>query len=77
MNLQEFTTLINTCFTDTDLLNLRDVPIYFSYGLRLHVNELESDKHLSGTYVEFLESYARVSDEASLAPLIMEPIVDN
>jgi hypothetical protein len=32
----------------------------------LHVNELESDKHLHGSYLEFLEAFARACDEASI-----------
>lgn len=31
----------------------------------LRKNELESDEHLHATYIEFLEAYARVCDEAS------------
>lgn len=31
----------------------------------LHVNELDSDKHLHATYIEFLEAYARACDLAS------------
>lgn len=32
----------------------------------LHVNEVDSDKHLHATYIEFLEAYARACDEASI-----------
>lgn len=31
----------------------------------LHKNELDSDEHLQAKYLEFLEAYARVCDEAS------------
>jgi len=47
-------------------LSENEVPIFFNHGLMLHEDELKSDDHLKATYVEFLEAYARVCDEASI-----------
>jgi hypothetical protein len=41
------------------------VPIYFAQGLYLQVNEVDSDKYGSATYLEFIEAYARTCEAAS------------
>lgn len=66
MNLEEFDNLITTSQLMNDLLNARDLPVFFSQGLMLHVNENDTDKHVQGGYLEFLEAFARVCDEASI-----------
>ena len=50
----------------------REVDISFNKALHLHVNEIDSDKYLNGSYVEFLEAYARVCEEASLGNAIVQ-----
>jgi hypothetical protein len=49
-----------------DLLNARDIPIFFTHALHLHVNELDSPNFLQGTYLEFLEAFARICEQASI-----------
>jgi hypothetical protein len=68
MNLDEYDELVNSAGIVNDLLMARDVPICFAMGLILHVNEVDSDKHLHASYIEFLECYARACDNASIAP---------
>ena len=58
-----------------DELNEQNVPFFFSLGLRLRVNELDSDKHLQACYVEFLEGFSRCCDQASI-PDPSDPTVD-
>lgn len=66
MTLDEFDNLIQSAQLINDLLNLRELPVLFNQGLMLHVNEVESDKHVQGGYLEFLEAFARACDEASI-----------
>lgn len=67
MNLEEFDDLIGQAGIINDMLMAREVPICFAMGLILHVNEVDSDKHLHASYLEFLEAYARACEEASIA----------
>ena len=68
MDIQEFSMLIQESGIMNDELNEQNVPFFFSQGLRLRVNELDSDKHIQACYVEFLEGYARCCDQASTPP---------
>jgi hypothetical protein len=36
----------------------------------LHVDELDKNLHLSATYIEFIEAYARCCEEASIGEMI-------
>lgn len=66
MVLEEFTDFIMESGLVNDILNAREIPIFFGQSLILHVNEVDSDKHMHAGYTEFLEAFARACDEASI-----------
>ena len=76
MDIQEFC----ECLQDTGIMNdeltEQNVPFFFSQGLRLRVNELDSDKHLQACFTEFLEGFARCCDQASIPDPKDPSIVD-
>ena len=72
MNLSEFTDIIITAGLVNDKLREEDIGVHFAQSLSLYVNELESDKHNHASYVEFLEAFARVCDQASLTVVFGE-----
>lgn len=62
MNLTEFKEILTSVGLINEKLKEEDVGIHFAQSLNLYVNELESDKHLHASYLEFLEAFARVCD---------------
>ena len=44
---------------------MRNLPICFAQGLFLQVNEIDTDRFGSATYLEFIEAYARTCEAAS------------
>ena len=78
MQLEEFTNIIEQSGgLLNDLLAQRLIPIFFNQGLMLQKNELDSDSHLHASYLEFLEAYARVCDEASLDTIVSPHNAEN
>ena len=67
MQLDEFDTLIEQSGAlINDLMVQRDIPACFAHAIMLEKNELDSDSHVTATYLEFLEALARVCEDASL-----------
>ncbi len=50
-----------------DLLNQREIPVQFNLAMMLQINEIDQERHLQATYLEFLEAVARICDEASIS----------
>ena len=72
MNLTEFKEILTSVGLINDKLKEEEVGIHFAQSLNLYVNELESEKHLHASYLEFLEAFARVCDQASLTVIFGE-----
>lgn len=66
MTVDEFDLVVNSAGLVNDLLNSREIPMFFNLGMMIQVNEVDLDRHLQATYIEFLEAVARVCDEASI-----------
>jgi hypothetical protein len=67
VTLDEYEKFITDSGIINDSFNTREIPICFSMALQLHVNEVDSDKHINAFYLEFLEMVARACEEASIA----------
>jgi hypothetical protein len=59
-NFVDDTGLIDKCITE------RDPAILFSLSMMTQVNELDSDRHLQMSFVEFIEAFARLADKLEL-----------
>lgn len=68
MTVDEFELVINTAGLVNDLLNSREIPLFFNLAMMIQVNEVDIERHLQATYIEFLEAIARACDEASIIP---------
>lgn len=66
MTLDEFDLFIQTAGLINDMLNQRDIVIHFSYAMMCQVNEIDQERHLQATYIEFLEAFSRACDQASI-----------
>lgn len=50
----------------------RDAVTVFNLSMMTQVNELDYDRHLQGSYLEFLEAMARAADKISMPPSNLE-----
>ena len=66
MSLEDFTE-VATLLVGTDC-PVREIPYYFNVSIRLQSNEIDSERHLSMKFPEFLEGMCRVIDKASPMP---------
>lgn len=66
MILDEFTNLMLGLIEND--FPVREIPICFNLSIRLQVNEIDSDRHYSMLFPEFVEAYCRVIDKSSPAP---------
>jgi len=66
MTSDEFENLINQSCLVNDQLNQRDIVMHFNLAMTIQVNEIESERHLQATYIEYIEALGRVLDAASL-----------
>lgn len=64
----EFETLWNACGLIEDNFVQRDVAICFNLSMMTQVDELNSEKFMRMTYIEWLEAIARAADIISLSP---------
>jgi hypothetical protein len=46
----------------------RDVNVCYGLAMMTQVNEVEKDRHLKASMIEYLEAIARVADKVSLQP---------
>lgn len=72
MILDEFTNLVLN-LTESDF-PVRDIPIYFNLSMKLQINEIDSDRHYSMLFPEFIEAFCRVLDKSSPIPPGEDPV---
>ena len=60
---------VEDLFTEGGLAQ-RDLSLFFSQSMMTQVNEIDSDRHLSMTFIEFLEAVVRAIYKSSPAPII-------
>ena len=65
MTLDEFENFVVSAGMINDMLMARDISVLFSLSKFTEVNEIDSEKHLQMSFVEFLECFARCCDKAS------------
>eukprot|EP00347_Sterkiella_histriomuscorum_P020671 403336916 len=69
MTVDEFENLILSVPLVNDLFGQRDTSVAFNLAMMTQVNELDSERHLQATFIEFLEAFSRVAEQAALEPL--------
>jgi hypothetical protein len=69
MMVDEFENLMQTAGLIDDKFVGRDCNISFNASMMTQVNELDKDRHLKATFIEFLEAFARACDKISMGPL--------
>ena len=52
---------------DKDFI-VRDIPKLFNLSIKTQINEIDNDKHIQMTFIEFLEAICRVIDKLSPIP---------
>ena len=72
MILDEFTNLVLN-LTESDF-PVRDIPIHFNLSMKLQINEIDSDRHYSMLFPEFIEAFCRVIDKSSPIPPGEDPV---
>lgn len=65
MTCEEFENFINDTGLCNDLFSQRELATCFNLSMMTQVDELNKDRHLKATYIEYLEAVARVVDKAS------------
>eukprot|EP00347_Sterkiella_histriomuscorum_P017331 403349792 len=66
MTLDEFDGLIQTSGLVNDMMNQRDIALHWNFAMMCQVNEIDYERHFQATYIEFLEAFSRVCDQASV-----------
>lgn len=67
MKSDEFERIWIDCQLIQDLFTQRDVLLMFTNAIQTQVDELEYDRHLKATFIEFLEAFCRACDRISYA----------
>ena len=69
MMCDEFTSIWQSADLLSDNFTDRDISICFFQGMMTQVNEVDKDRHLKASMVEFLEQFSRACDIVSLTEL--------
>ena len=69
MTVDEFENMVLTAGLVNDLHTTRDSAVAFNLAMLTQVNELELERHLQASFIEFLEAICRVIDKASFESL--------
>ena len=72
MTVDEFENFIFTVPLVNDIFTQREASVCFNLAMMTQVNELENERHLRATMIEFLEAFCRVCQIASFEPY--EPV---
>ena len=68
MSIEEYIYLMSKAHLINDEHTERDASLSFCLSMMTQIDELNSDRHLKMTFVEFLETVARSSECLSLPP---------
>lgn len=63
MSLEEFVTLLSQSHVINENFGIKEAGPLYSVSMMTNKDELENEKHLSMTFVEFLEAICRVADK--------------
>ena len=66
MSSDEFFTLIESIGIVNDNFGQREILPIFNCSMMTHVNELDSDKHINMTLIEFIEAIGRLAEKIKL-----------
>jgi hypothetical protein len=69
MTVDEFETFIVETGLINDMLAQRDLGLVYYQAMMLQVDEINQDRHMRMTFIEFLEAFARACDKASHSPI--------
>ena len=73
MAVDEFENVLADAGLVSDSFGSRDINVCFNLSMMTQVNEIEKDRHLRMTFVEFLEAFARAADKISAPPQRKDP----
>ena len=59
-----------------DQLKERDLFVCFNLSIQTQIDEIDKNRHIKGTFIEFLEAFARAMDKASWGPMDLDPEVE-
>ncbi len=68
MMADEFESIFSVCDLLNDNFVGRDCWISFNTAMMTQVDELNKDRHLKGSFIEFLEAFGRACDIISMPP---------
>ena len=68
MNVSEFENFAYSLPLVNDIFVQRDAAICFNLAMMTQINEIDSDRHLNSTFIEFLEAFCRCAEKASFPP---------
>ncbi|KAL4468589.1 hypothetical protein ABPG74_005092 [Tetrahymena malaccensis] len=69
MSINEFTDMVKNYNLLDEFLTERDILLAFNQAMMTQVDELNNDRFIQMTFVEFLEAIARLADKKSMLPL--------
>ncbi|KAL4496016.1 hypothetical protein ABPG72_015438 [Tetrahymena utriculariae] len=69
MSINEFTDMVKSYNLLDEFLTERDILLAFNLAMMTQVDELNNDRFIQMTFVEFLEAIARLADKKSMLPL--------
>ncbi|CAI2371034.1 unnamed protein product [Moneuplotes crassus] len=72
MSIDEFFELVCDTKVVNDDFGQREIGALFNLSMMLRVNEIDQDKHINMTYVEFLEGIARLATRLKIPMLVEE-----
>ena len=70
MSLEEFTDLIVNANCLTENFGQKQIAVQWNLSMQTQIDEIESDKHLNMTFVEFIEALVRVAERLEIPNLI-------
>ena len=66
MSLEEFCNLAAAASVTDDNFGQRELGVQFNLAMMTQVPELDSDRHIKMSIVEFIDGFARVADKISI-----------
>ena len=70
MSLEEFTDLIVNAKVLSDNFGAKQIASQWNLSIMTQIDEIENDRHLNMTFVEFLEALVRVAEKLEIPNLI-------
>ena len=68
MSLNEFIDLVTFAEVVDDYFSSREIGTIFNLSMMTQIDEINSEKHMQMTYIEYIEAICRTADRVILSP---------